>query len=85
MHKTLHRLWIYSGFKFLNIYEGRRWQQKNSVCCERVTLRNLNLKMKGSGEYCEEASISNAKSESVTKFRREVANRLTLTGESSSN
>ena len=59
--------------------------KKIEFCFERVTLRNLNLKMKGSGEYCEEASISNAKSESVTMFRRKVANRSTLTGESSSN
>ena len=59
--------------------------KKFEFCFERVTLRNLNLKMKGSGEFCEEASISNAKSESVTIIRREVANRLTLTGESSSN
>ena len=59
--------------------------KKFEFCFERVTLRNLNLKMKGSGEYCEEASISNAKSESVTMFRRKVANRSTLTGESSSN
>ena len=65
--------------------KGGDGKQNKLVCCERVTLRNLNLKIKGSGEYCEEASISNAKSESVTKFRREVANRLTLTGESSSN
>ena len=69
--------------------KGGDGKQKNSVCCERVTLRNINLKMKGSGEYCEEVSISNAKKckkcESVTKFRRKVANRLTLTGESSSN
>ena len=65
--------------------KGGNGKQKNSVCCERLTLRNLNLKMKVSGEYCEEASILNAKSESVTMFRREVANRLTLTGESSSN
>ena len=59
--------------------------KKFEFCFERVTLRNLNLKMKGSGEYCEEARISNAKSESVRMFRREVANRLTLTSESSSN
>ena len=59
--------------------------KKIEFCFERVALRNLNLKMKGSGEYCEEVSILNAKSESVTMFRREVANRLTLTGESSSN
>ena len=65
--------------------KGGNGKQKNSVCCERLTLRNLNLKMKVSGEYCEEASISNAKSESVIIIRREVANRLTLTGESSSN
>ena len=65
--------------------KGGDGKQKNSVCCEMVTLRNLNLKMNGSGEYCEEARISNAKSESVIIIRREVANRLTLTGESSSN
>ena len=59
--------------------------KKLEFCFERLTLRNLNLKMKVSGEYCEEASISNAKSESVIIIRREVANRLTLTGESSSN
>ena len=59
--------------------------KKLEFCFERVTLRNLNLKMKVSGEYCEEARISNAKSESVIIIRREVANRLTLTGESSSN
>ena len=59
--------------------------KKIEFCFERVTLRNLNLKMNGSGECCEEARISNAKSESVIIIRREVANRLTLTGESSSN
>ena len=59
--------------------------KKIEFCFERLTLRNLNLKMNGSGEYCEEARISNAKSESVIIIRREVANRLTLTGESSSN
>ena len=51
--------------------------KKIEFCYERVVLRNLNLKMKGSGEYCEEASISNAKSESVTIIRREVTNNVT--------
>ena len=47
--------------------------KKIEFCFERLTLRNLNLKMNGSGEYCEEARISNAKSESVIIIRREVA------------
>ena len=47
--------------------------KKLEFCFERLTLRNLNLKMNGSGEYCEEARISNAKSESVIIIRREVA------------
>ena len=39
----------------------------------------------GQESIAKRREISNAKSESVIIIRREVANRLTLTGESSSN